>query len=383
MARIDKVRIGHGVHDPARLGTRASLTHAQRIVVKIGSSSLTLPSGDLNRNAIWALASSVSRLVHEGREVVIVSSGAIAAALRPMGFNARPESITDSQALASVGQGMLIREWSQAFGMSNVLVGQVLLTEDDMVHPEKYRNVRASLNALLAAGAVPIVNENDTVATREIHFGDNDRLASLVAQVTGADLLVLLTDVDGLFTRSPKEPGAERIACVKDAAKLEGVEIGSRGSTVGTGGMVTKLSAVHNATITGTACVLTLPARFDAVLAGEDFGTFFPARTTGRRRSRLMWEGTLVLDEGAVHAVVEQRRSLLPVGITRVEGTFAAGSPVDIADSSGRVRARGLTYFSSDAISRIMGLTSEEIAARESEIGVHTVVHRDDLVLLK
>ena len=154
--------------------------------------------------------------------------------------------------------------------------------------------------------------------------------------------------------------------------------------------MVTKLSAAHNATITGTACVLTLPARFDAVLAGEDFGTFFPARTTGRRRSRLMWlmyasrgEGTLVLDEGAVHAVVEQRRSLLPVGITRVEGTFAAGSPVDIADGSGQVRARGLTYFSSDAISRIMGLTSEEIAARESEIGVHTVVHRDDLVLLK
>lgn len=390
MTRIDKVRIGHGVHDPARLDTRASLTRAQRIVVKIGSSSLTLPSGDLNRNAIWALASSVSRLVHEGREVVIVSSGAIAAALRPMGFNARPESITDSQALASVGQGMLIREWSQAFGMSNVLVGQVLLTEDDMVHPEKYRNVRASLNALLAAGAVPIVNENDTVATREIHFGDNDRLASLVAQVTGADLLVLLTDVDGLFTRSPKEPGAERIACVKDAAKLEGVEIGSRGSTVGTGGMVTKLSAAHDATITGTACVLTLPARFDAVLAGEDFGTFFPARTTGCRRSRLMWlmyasrgEGTLVLDEGAVHAVVEQRRSLLPVGIARVEGTFAAGSPVDIADGSGRVRARGLTYFSSDAISRIMGLTSEEIAARESEIGVHTVVHRDDLVLLK
>ncbi len=390
MARIDKVRIGHGVHDPARLVTRDSLTGAGRIVVKIGSSSLTLPSGDLNRNAIWALASSVASLVKEGREVVIVSSGAIAAALRPMGFAARPESITESQALASVGQGMLIREWSQAFGMSNVHVGQVLLTEDDMVHPEKYRNVRAALNALLAAGAVPIVNENDTVATREIHFGDNDRLASLVAQVTGADLLVLLTDVDGLFTKSPKEPGAERITLVKDAARLEGVEIGSRGSSVGTGGMVTKLSAAHDATITGTACLLTLPAHFDAVLAGEDHGTFFPARTTGRRRSRLMWltyatrgEGTLVLDDGAVRAVVEERRSLLPVGITRVEGSFAAGSPVDIADRQGRVRARGLTYFSSDALSRIMGLTSNEIASQESDIAVHTVVHRDDLVLVK
>lgn len=390
MPRINKVRIGHGVHDPARLTSRASLSSAQRIVVKIGSSSLTLPGGDLNRNAIWALASSVASLVHDGREVVIVSSGAIAAALRPMGFSQRPESITDNQALASVGQGMLIREWSQAFGMSNVHVGQVLLTEDDMVHPEKYRNVRASLNALLASGAVPIVNENDTVATREIHFGDNDRLASLVAQVIGADLLVLLTDVDGLFTRPPRDPGAERIALVKDAARLPGVEIGSRGSTVGTGGMVTKLSAAHDATITGTACVLTIPVHFDAALAGEDCGTFFPARIAGRRRSRLMWltyasrgEGTLVLDDGAVRAVVEERRSLLPVGITGVEGSFTAGSPVDIADSRGCVRARGLTYFSSDAISRIMGLTSEEIAAHESDIAVHAVVHRDDLVIVK
>ncbi len=380
--------VGGRPRQPWRLTDRRAASAAERIVIKIGSSSLTGADGSLNLPQITELARTVSGMVTSGREVIVVSSGAIAAALRPMGLVERPQSFAEQQAAASIGQGLLVKAWSDAFMIYGVHVGQVLLTENDMIRSETYRSVRASLEALLGLRVVPIVNENDTTATHEIRFGDNDRLASLVAQSVGADLLVLLTDVDGLFTKPPHEAGAERISVVPDAARLDGVEIGSTGTRVGTGGMVTKLSAAHNAAITGTATILTVPEQLQQALAGEDVGTFFPAGT-GRRRSRLMWlryatrgVGTLVLDDGAIRAITESRRSLLPVGIVDVRGEFRAGGPVDIEGADGTLYARGLSHFSSADIRAMAGRTSDELRAELGDDHARYVVHRDELVVL-
>ncbi len=383
-----RAQIGHSTREPARLASRTDAAHAKRIVIKIGSSSLTSPSGDLNRAAIRELSSTVSGLVASGRDVVIVSSGAIAAALGPMGLSERPREVSVQQAAASIGQGLLLAAYTEEFGSHGVRVGQVLLTENDVIRSDTYRNVRGLLEELVRLGVVPIVNENDATATHEIRFGDNDRLASLVAQVMGADLLVLLTDVDGLFTKPPSEPRAERIGVVHDAARLDGVSIGTVGSSVGTGGMVTKLSAAHSAAITGTATILTVPQRLSEVLTGNDVGTFFPAGS-GRRRSRLMWlryatrgEGTLVLDSGAVDAVTRRRMSVLPVGITAVHGDFHEGVPVDLVSENGQLVARGLTHVGSEMLRKMAGLSSEDIRESMGEEFARAVVHRDDLVVV-
>lgn len=385
----DRSHIGHSTREPARLTSRSEIERARRVVIKIGSSSLTGEGGQLRDDVIRQLAASVSALVRRGHDVVIVSSGAIAAALGPMGLTARPRNVASQQAAASIGQGLLIGAYTRAFGEHSLHVGQVLLTEADVISSDTYRNVRGSLEALLELRVVPIVNENDTTATHEIRFGDNDRLASLVAQVIGADLLVLLTDVDGLFTAPPNQPGARRVPEVPDAAQLEGVSIGTVGTSVGTGGMVTKLSAAHNAAITGTATVLTLPENFDQVMDGQDCGTFFPARA-GRRRSRLMWlryatrgSGTLVLDDGAVAAVTLRRTSVLPVGIIDVRGEFPEGVPVDLESADGTVVARGLSHFSAEDIRRMRGASTDDLRARLGDEFARVVIHRDDLVVLK
>lgn len=380
--------VGAQKYQPARLESREQIKNAKRIVVKIGSSSLTLPSGELDRNTIWELANQISKMVKSGKEIILVSSGAIAAALRPLGLKQRPENIKTQQAVASVGQGKLVANWSAAFEQNSVLVGQVLLTERDVIEPATYRNVKDAIEELLAMKIVPIINENDSTATREIRFGDNDRLASLVAQAVGADLLVLLTDVDGLYTKPPQQEGAERIPLVPDAAKLKGVCLSASGSSVGTGGMVTKLSAAYDAAITGTATCLVHTANFHAALRGADYGTFFPAGK-GRRRSRLMWlkyatkaDGEIVLDQGALAAVLNRPSSILPVGIKSVKGSFAAGMPVDIKDSNDRVVARGLSYFSESELKQILGLTLNEIKEKFGEEFSHVAIHRDDLVIL-
>lgn len=383
-----RARIGQATREPARLSERAQVASARRIVIKIGSSSLTLPGGALNREAITALSTHVSRLMDEGRDVAIVSSGAIAAALAPMGISERPRSVQGQQAAASIGQGVLLAAYTHAFAAHGYTVGQVLLTENDMIRSDTYRNVRALLEQLVGLRVVPIINENDATATHEIRFGDNDRLASLVAQVMGADLLVLLTDVDGLFTKPPSEAGSQRIPLVADAARLDGVEIGATGSSVGTGGMVTKLSAAHNAAITGTATVLTTPDRLPGAVEGADVGTFFPARA-GKRRSRLMWlryatkgAGTIVLDEGAVAAVARSRTSILAVGIREVRGEFREGVPVDVVSESGVLVARGLTNFSSGDLRRMQGHPTDVLRTMLGEEYARAALHRDEIVVV-
>ncbi|HEX7351849.1 glutamate 5-kinase [Brachybacterium sp.] len=376
------------LRQPGRLTSRDTLPTARRIVVKIGSSSLTDGRGQLDQERVRAIAEVAAAQAARGTEMVIVSSGAIAAALGPLGLPERPAAVELQQAAASVGQALLATAWQSAFARHGLITGQVLLTESDVIGRQTYRNVRSALEALLGLGTVPVVNENDTTATHEIRFGDNDRLAALVAQLLGADALILLTDVDALYTAPPREPGAERIGLVEDVARLDGVSIGSVGSKVGTGGMVTKLSAAQLASTTGTAALMTSAEQFAHALAGADVGTFFPAHL-GRRRSRLVWlrfatrgAGTVQLDEGASQAVRSRRRSLLAVGITEVQGTFPAGVPVDVAAPDGEVIARGIVSFSSDELRAMAGRGTDKAREELGERFRRPAIHRDQLVVL-
>jgi len=369
---------------------REHLATAQRIVVKVGSSSLTTREGGLDGERLGALVDTLAKRRADGREVVLVSSGAIAAGLAPLGRSVRPRDLATQQAAASVGQGLLLARYAEAFGGHGLTVGQVLLTADDVIRRTHYTNARRTLFRLLRLGVVPVVNENDTVATHEIRFGDNDRLAALVAHLVQADALVLLSDVDALYDGPPNRPGVRRVPRVAGPDDLDGVRIGKAGAAgVGLGGMVTKVDAAGIAASAGIPTLLTSAALAGPGLAGEDVGTWFDA-AGARTASRLLWlahaarpNGRLILDDGAVAAVVDRRMSLLPAGVTRVEGRFSAGDPVDLCDSQGYPRARGLVNFDSAELPALLGRSTRDLA-RELGAGYEReVVHRDDLVLVR
>jgi glutamate 5-kinase len=370
------------------LADRRAVGTARRVVVKVGSSSLTDQDGRLDVARLRELVVVLAQRRLDGGEVVLVTSGAIAAGLMPLGLTRKPRDLATAQATASVGQGLLIARYTEAFAQHGLRVGQVLLTPEDTIRRTHYQNAQRTLERLLALGVVPIINENDTVATDEIRFGDNDRLAALVSHLARADVLVLLSDVDGLYDGPPSRPGTKRISVVRGPADLAGVEIGGKGSHVGTGGMVTKLASVAIATGSGIPVVLTCAENAGAALAGEGVGTWFAA--TGRRRSaRLLWLehaastcGRVVLDDGAVRAVVDRRTSLLPAGVVAVEGDFDAGEPVELVDTAGRVVARGLVAFASAELPDLMGRSTREL---REELGAgydREVVHRDDLAVV-
>ncbi|MGI8336448.1 glutamate 5-kinase [Actinomadura scrupuli] len=367
---------------------RSAVTKARRIVVKVGSSSLTTGEGAIDGARIDALVDVLAARRASGGEIVFVSSGAIAAGLGPLGFSRRPGDLATQQAAASVGQGLLMARYTVAFARHGLTVGQVLLTADDMMRRAHHRNAQRTLSQLLALGVVPIVNENDTVATDEIRFGDNDRLAALVAHLTRADALVLLSDVDALYDGDPRRPGATRLDEVRDAADLHGVVFGRPGSKVGTGGMVTKVEAARIATGAGVPVVLTDAASAAAALAGESVGTFFHPGAH-RPSTRLLWlahattgHGRLTLDPGAVDAVVRRRKSLLPAGVTGVRGDFVAGDPVDLCDPEDRVVARGLVNYDAGEIPDLMGRSTRWLARELGPEYEREIIHRDDLVLL-
>ena len=369
--------------------TRASVSGAERVVVKVGSSSLTTAAGGIDPERVRLLVDSLAGVRRRGADLVLVSSGAIAAGLSPLAFKRRPRDLARQQAAASVGQVLLVHRYSEEFARHEQVTGQVLLTLDDVTRRSHYRNAQRTFAKLLELGVLPIVNENDTVATTEIRFGDNDRLAALVARLVHAELLVLLSDVDGLYDGPPSVAGSALVPEVTDWSELDAVKVGRAGAAaLGTGGMRTKLDAARIATGAGIPVVLAGAERAAEALAGEGVGTLFHA--TGRRRpTRLLWlahatepQGTLLLDDGAVAAVTQRRASLLAAGVTGVVGTFHAGDPVDIAGPDGVPVARGLVNFDSSELPNLLGRTSHDLK-RELGAGYEReVVHRDDLVLL-
>ena len=368
---------------------RAVVRSAARVVVKVGSSSLTNPGGGLDPERVDALVDALGGRLAAKVEIVLVSSGAIATGIGPLGIRRRPRDLATQQAAASVGQGILLAHYTGAFARYDRTVGQVLLTAEDVTRRAHYRNAQRTLYRLLELGVVPIVNENDTVATDEIRFGDNDRLAALVAHLVHADLLVLLSDVDGLYDGPPSRTGSRIIAEVRGEADLQGITVGGTGSGVGLGGMVTKVEAARIATSAGVPVVLTSAANAALALAGDPVGTLF--HPTGERSgTRMLWlahatdaRGRLHLDPGAVEAVVRRRLSLLPAGITAVDGSFVAGDPVDLVDEKGHAVARGLVNFDATELPDLLGRSTRDLAKELGPAYEREVVHRDDLVILR
>ncbi len=369
-------------------GPRQRIAGARRLVVKIGSSSLTRPDGGLAADRLVAVVDVLAQRRLAGTDIVLVTSGAIACAIEMLGLTSRPRDLATQQAAAAVGQGRLMAQYTTAFGAHGLQVGQVLLTAEDMVRRAHHRNAQRTLSRLMSLGVVPIVNENDTVATDEIRFGDNDRLAALVAHLVHAEGLVLLSDVQSLFTEPPSRPTARPITEVVSMAELDGITVGGSGP-VGRGGMTTKIEAARIASAEGVPVILAHADAARAAIAGQEVGTVFHA--TGRRApTRLLWlahastpQGRLVLDAGAVAAVVQRRASLLPAGVISVEGDFSAGDPVELLDESGVTVARGLVNFDAAELPRLLGRSTRELARELGSAYEREVVHRDDLVLLQ
>lgn len=374
---------------PSQAQVRRSVAQAQTMVVKVGSSSLTRPSGHLDAAKLEALVASVAANVLSGARIVLVSSGAIAAGFGPLGFAERPRDVATQQAAASVGQGLLMARYETAFARYGIRVGQILITAEDTIRAAQYRNARRTLERLLDLGVVPIVNENDALASNEIRFGDNDRLSALVANIVRADALVLLTDVDALYTAPPSRPDARRIGYVPDViATLRDVTVGGSTSGVGTGGMVTKLEAARIAAVSGVPVVLTSAANAGPAMMGDPVGTVF-APVHDRGSSRRLWigfaaepRGTIVVDDGAARAVRGGRASLLAAGALEVRGEFSAGDPVWVDAEDGTHLARGLSGYDSEEIPQMLGRNTDQLRRFLGEAYAHPLIHRDNLVLV-
>jgi glutamate 5-kinase len=367
---------------------RPDIAGSPRTVVKIGSSSLT-KNAAIDDARICALTDAIAARVGGGHQVILVSSGAIATGIAPLGLSKRPRDLATQQAAASVGQGLLIARYTAAFARHGLGVGQVLLTADDLMRRAHYRNAQRTLERLLELGIVPVINENDTVATDEIRFGDNDRLAALVAHVCRASALILLSDVDGLYDGDPRNGTANRIDVVRGPQDLENVKAGKGGTSgLGRGGMSTKVDSALIATAAGIPTVVTTAKEARQALAGERTGTYF-APTGHRPSTRQLWlahaavaRGAVKLDAGAVEAVVERHASLLPAGITAVTGAFEAGDPVDLTDEKDKPVARGLVSYGSKELPTLIGRSTRWLSAKLGPAYEREVVHRDDLVIL-
>lgn len=368
-----------------------SVIHAsQRIVVKVGSSLVTNDGKGLDHAALSRWASEIADLTRRGKQVVLVSSGAIAEGLQRLGWATRPHAVHELQAAAAVGQMGLVQAYETAFRAHGLQTAQVLLTHEDLADRTRYLNARSTLTTLLKLNVVPIINENDTVATSEIRFGDNDTLGALVTNLIEADALIILTDQQGLYTADPRKHADARFVHHAQAGDpaLEDMA-GGAGSSVGTGGMITKIIAAKRAARSGAATVIACGREANVLsrLAdGEAIGTQLIAADTpllARKQwlaDHLQLAGQLVLDAGAADAVIHKGTSLLPIGVTAVDGEFLRGEVVACVDQYGREVARGLVNYSSDETRQIMRHATREIEAILGYMGEPELIHRDNMV---
>jgi glutamate 5-kinase len=363
---------------------RKALENAKRIVVKIGSRAIV--QGDVpGQGRFESIAAQVAALYKNGRTVILVSSGAVAMGCQKLGRSGRPKLIPELQAMAAIGQPLLLQHYESAFAAHSLHAAQVLITHAEVADRKRYLNARAAMDAMIELGAVPIINENDTVSTEELQFGDNDQLASMVAPLAGADVLILLTDVEGLL-----DADKQRISVVRDFDDIQQL-IWPKDNAVSLGGMGSKVSAARQACQVGVPVVIA-PARDPDVLrkvvSGEDFGTLFlPAGASLASRKywiayTLKMRGTLVIDAGAKRAVLDHNRSLLPAGVVEVRGTFRAGEAVSIVALDGEELARGLSRYDARDVALLLGARSEHIEKRLGFSNGDEIVHRDDLVVL-
>ncbi|MFA5111765.1 MAG: glutamate 5-kinase [Desulfobaccales bacterium] len=367
------------------------LTKAKRIVLKLGSAVLTAPDG-LNLPLIQRLVGEIGRLISGEREFILVSSGAIAAGCRKLGLTSRPTGIPQAQAVAAAGQSALILTYEEAFAEFGLKVAQILLTHDDLESRHRFLNARNTLFTLLQWRVVPIINENDTVVTDELKFGDNDNLAALICNLVGADLLILLTDIEGLFDKDPREyPGARLLHLVETIDAGVEKAAGKKAGALGRGGMMTKVQAAKKAGAAGLPTLIAnglTPGILGRIFAADEVGTLFLPQAQ-KLTSRQYWlaynvtpKGAILVDYGAREALVQRHKSLLPAGILEVFGGFGKGAAVHLMDPDGKPFAVGLTNYTAREIGRIKGRQSQEIAqALGGPRDYDEVIHRDNLVI--
>lgn len=382
---------------------KSIIDHSRRVVVKLGTAVLMRDESGLALSRFYSFVEGIADLKRSGREVLLVTSGAVGLGVQKLGFTRRPKLVPQKQACAAVGQGRLMALYSDAFDRLGITTAQVLLTEEDFSNRERYLNLRSCITELLQLGVLPIINENDTVSTAEIaalkdnapqvkvNFGDNDRLSALVASKVEADVLVILTDVDGLFTGDPRQSSEAKLIPEVDEITEEIEHLAAGSSTkVGRGGMRTKLSAAKIATQSGCATIIVggkQPEVLTRVFAGEELGTLFKARPglTGKKR----WiafattvRAELIVNAGAHAAVVRRKASLLPAGLVEVKGKFERGDVVSIINSEGTEFARGIVNYSSDEITRILGMRSDAIDEMIEDRNYDAIITRDNIALL-
>ncbi|CUH97463.1 Glutamate 5-kinase [Propionispora sp. 2/2-37] len=372
--------------------TRSNLTDAKRLVVKIGTSTLTHETGKMNFFRIEKLVRELSDLANQGKEIILVTSGAVSAGMERLGIKERPRTIPEKQAVAAIGQGILMHTYEKLFGEYGQIVAQVLLTREDSVKRTRYTNSRNTLLTLLAMGVIPIINENDAVAIDELKIGDNDTLSAMVASIVDADILIILSDIEGVFTDNPqKNPNAQLIQEITDITPQIEALSDEPGTLRGTGGMYTKIQAGKIATNSGVTMIIASGARdgvLREILSGAKVGTIFISKEN-RLQIRKRWlafgariYGSVMVDQGCEQALLSEGSSLLAAGIIQVDGEFGQGKTISIVTPLGREIARGLVNYNAKEIRRIMGKHTNEIAAILGSKPYDEVIHRDNMALL-
>ena len=372
--------------------TRSNIPAAHRIVVKVGTSTLSHNTGKLNFQRIEKLIRELADLANQGKQIILVTSGAVGAGMDRLGLKEKPKTIPEKQAAAAVGQGILMHIYEKIFGEYGQAVGQVLLTREDSVNRKRFTNSRNTLLTLLNMGVIPIINENDAVAVDELKIGDNDTLSAMVASIVEADLLIILSDVDGVYTANPQtDPNAVLLSEITDITPAIEELAGGPGSLRGTGGMHTKIQAAKIAVNSGVVMVIASGGRdgiVREVLQGSNVGTLFVPKNS-RLHIRKRWlafgarlRGSVKVDKGCETAIITGGSSLLPAGIVAVAGSFEQGCSISILTAEGREIARGISSYNADEVRKIAGAKTQEIAERLGHKPYDEVVHRDNMVVL-